>query len=295
MGTTYRLIGTGVDVFMDTDAANNAKEFLITDIRGLDSADIRNGFEVGIEQYSEGQLAAFAMEKSIELYSFDEARKERCVVRQLAGNPAGRFNGSSSNLLFSPGFNLASSGALQFPIVIKMTLRFSEQDLITMADEGNDYFICTTDLNDDDSLEVVVQADDESTLNFTSSCTFGAASTFSTVTIDNPAERCLEMIITYDGQAGTELTQEFSVAGESEMMEVSDNNPNTAMDQFDFVFGAALDNANTSDYYLGIMRTIVVSAAGTELINTIDPSTGVNSAGTNGVATDITSVTTITS
>lgn len=295
MAVTYRLVGTGFDVFLDTDASRSAKEFFITDIRELDATDIQNGFEIGLEQYNEGMLAQFAMDNDIELYSFDEQRNERCVVRQLAGNPAGRFDGENSRLTFSPGFALATGGVVNYPIVIEMIVRFSAMDIATMYDSGNSYALVSSDTNDDDYFTLDVQGNDVNEVSFGSEWNVNAGddSLANNVIISEAAERCINIRWTLEDIGG--ITQaNISIADEMTGSQTG-GTATFDMDVFDFVFGSDLDfGPEYGNYFLGIMRSIVVSAGGTEIINVVNPSTGVNSVGTNGVVTDIESVTTIT-
>ena len=295
---TYRFIGTDFDVMLFTDASDNQKEFFITDITGLSAEEVQAGFDIGIEQHNEGQLAEFAMDQDIELYSYDADRNERCVVRQLAANPAGRFNGASSQLLFDPGFALASSGTLSLPIEIDMTVRFSEMDLLTISNEGRAFTIFSNDTTQDDYFALLAEIFEEDlSVNFSIDYNIGDESFAVNVLVPNVAERCLSIRMTITDIGGIYQGM-LNVAGVESTNQTGQTS--ASMDTFVFSFGSTPDSASTppddfSDYFLGIMRNIEVSAAGTELINVVDPSTGVNSAGTNGVVTNIESVTTITS
>ena len=295
MSVTYRLIGGDIDVFLDTDASRTAKEFFITDIRGKDSVDVINGFNIGIQQYNEGQLAQFAMTNSIELYSFDAQRQERCVVRQLSGNPAGEFNGQTSRLTFSPGFNLASSGVVSYPIIIDVIIRLSEMQIRTLYETGDDYTIVSSDTTDDDNFSLLLQGSDVNELTFCAEWVVdgGDESLAPVLVVPNAGDRCLNFRWTLEDIGG--ITQSNLIVND---LTIGDQIPGVQtvnQDQFDFVFGAFFDDGSYSDYFTGIMRNIVVSAGGTEIINVINPSDGTNSVGDDGVVTDITEVTTITS
>ena len=297
---TYRLIGGDIDVFLDTDATTTdggvAEEFFITDIRGNDPIDIRSGFDIGINYYNEGQLINFARENDIELYSFDDQRQERCVVMQLSGTPAGRFNGQTSRLLFNPGFSLSSGGNIQLPLVFEFTFRVTEADFEAIVDTGDVYQLMSTDLDADDYFSLFVSnLGDENELTISLDGTVDGGKPFvDEVTIVNPVDRCLDVRLEVRLE-GEEILFELSVNNEMSDVgpSIEGSTISVTTDPFKFIFGASITVDEIETFFLGIMRNIVVSAGGTELINVTDPSTGVNSAGTNGVATDVESVSVI--
>ena len=285
MATTYRLIGTGVDVFMDTDATRGAREFFITDIRGLDSSDIMNGFDVGIEQYSEGQLMAFAMEQGIELFSFDARRKDRCLVRQMAPGGAGSFNGVSSSLLM-PAVALANSGTYILPVIIELTFRLSAEDL--MAITGNSFTLFSTVSTANNFIFINGAISNTDTLSFIVLGTIGSNSTpIFTDALVNITDRCLTMRFELE-DIGPSLQLNFAVNDEIMSTRTYSKPIVTGNDDFVFTFGSG---NGLSGFFRGIIRNIVVSAGGTELINVVNPSTGTNTGtGGDGTATDIESV-----
>lgn len=293
MAVTYRLIGGDIDVMIRTDASRIGKEFFITEISGEDPIDIRNGFEVGLQQYNEGQLVTFAREKNIELYSFDEYSKERCVVRQLASNPAGRFNGASSRLTFASTFTFASSNVISVPIVIEATVRFSQADIAAMVLTGNRYTIASSDISDDDYFTLAVEGSDVNEVRFIGEWIVDQGDTIisQAIVLSNAADRCLTVRMELFNE--NSLTHvNLSVGDLSTMKSVA--MAEFGQDAFDVVFGSNLSSGPIyANYFLGIIRNIVVSVANTELINIIDPSAGTNSAGADATVTNVTSVTTI--
>ncbi len=137
---TYRLIGTNFDVIIRTDASDDQKEFFITEIEGLNSVEVEAGFDINVEQYNEGQLITFAIEKNLGLYSYDTSRGERTLATAGVPEYYGIFNGTDSQLDI-PFVSSRSGSALNGEVTLNFKLLLTESDIAAAAVAGTMYII----------------------------------------------------------------------------------------------------------------------------------------------------------
>ncbi len=291
MAADYRFTGTNIDITLVTDAVRGGNTFFVTDKIGEDANEIMAGIDIGIDYHTEAEFRQLAMDNSLTLLRIDSIGLVELV---LPGNNAGRFNGLTSQLVYDP-VTLASSGTYTLPYEISVTYRLNEDDYLYLRNNGERVLFST------DSTEVA---------NYTASIGFRGTfemvglsgqinlgtnfSFFPNINIPTMIDESVNIIFRF--KENTELAGSISL-----QIFVNDNEVffqqapfgppiavTTPIDEFVFNFGRGLLFGQQRSFF-GLLRNIIVSSGGTELINTEDPSTGANSGtGGDGVPTDIT-------
>lgn len=296
MATTYRFYKEGeTDFYIDTDASDSHKTFFVTDVRGLDPVEIRNIFEPQIKSYNEGDFIQYAKDRKISLYSFDANRKSRCLVLQVEATPAGRFNGTTSKLVFNPGFAVATAGVYDLPIEIEMTVRLTQEDIDYQVAYGDPLILFSNNQAGDNKLSFfyfVETAIGDPFLVFQLNANdLLPGSRSKTTRIEYreiPTDTCLTIKIRIEyvdpasPSKGVNLC--LNVNGDETCTLIKGTNSGINPNVWELFFGTI---SLGYSYFKGIMRTLKMSVGGTQVLDCPDPSTGVNSLGLNGTPTDI--------
>ena len=299
MAADYKFfdVAKGVDVTVVTDYIPPNNNFFVTDIIDYGTQDIMQGVDVGIEPYSERQFIDIAMDASVALYRVDR-NGEFCLV--LPGVLAGRFNGSTSSLVYA-AVPVSTSTNLNSPLIFRTTIRMSEEDLAANL------------LNSEDTATLFTARGPSSNTRFE------ALLRFQEDVFGGPTTLVLEVIgrlnsddtsiVSFRSQVITsfinkclEFEFSFSIVNNTSFLGTVTLNDNMIASLEMFPSGlsgvaatveAIYGFSSAAQKFNGIMRDVEIIGAGSQVVNTPDPSTGVNSAGDDGVATDITQITVI--
>ena len=294
MAVTYRMTGTNFDVLIDTDASRRGREFFITDVRGLNATEIQAGFDIGLVQYNESQLVAFANQAGYNLSSFDEQTEERTVLLQASSAPFGRFNGVSSNLA-TPELQVTSSNEFITPLVISCQIYISSVEVQTMLTNNRRYHLYSTNQDAGDNFDLYLQVNGTNDFTLGANNTLGSGSTSTgggtydlTARLTSIADRLLTVTTRLNDTASSDdaVPLDFTVEVNNEVF-IYQAIPKTVvsnLNRFIFSFGALNSSNVLSAYFLGLMRNVVVTAGATNLLTVANPSTGTNT-GTAGNAT----------
>lgn len=301
MAAEYLFLDTAnnVNVTVVTDSARRNVTFFVTELRNYDTQDIIQGIDVDVQEYHERDFIDMAMESSVALYRTDN-RGESCLV--IPGVVAGRFNGLTSNLVYS-SVAVSTSGSLNDPLIFKQTVRLSQEDFEASLSNPRASAILFTGISTDRNtvFEAVLSyqepegEDEEPSMALIIMGQLNSDRTSALMIesnlITNIIDRCLEIEVSFSLVSNTFFRIVATVNGvEFADQQISPSGLTSVAATVALTYGFP---AFPGQNFQGIMRNIEVTGAGTAVINTPDPSTGVNSAGANGVATDITSVTVI--
>ena len=288
MAVEYRFSNGNVNATLITDARTGARTFFVTEMQGVDPADIMAGIDTEIQEYHEADFIQIARDRNLHLDRVDD-NGNTCLVVQAAA--AGRFNGSTSVLKVAD-VTLASSNVPNFPIEIGVTWRMNENDLAALLGSCPPFYIVASDLSDMTRFEMsLIPGPQRGTVALFFRLDIGGRRALDMQWISQTdfTDMCMETLVRLfvDNQT---RTAQLIINGEQE--DFTTFPPvNFNQDDFDVAYGAQQTNQGGGISYQGVMRNLIITAGGTTLVNIVDPSTGTNT-GTeaDGTATAITSV-----
>jgi hypothetical protein len=282
---TYRITGgNNFDVSIITDASDNHRQFFITEIQGLNAVEVKNGFEIGIQQYNEGQLIDYAIENNFSISSFDSQRNTRTL--NTARNFYGIFNGTTSELIAN-NVEVSNGSYANGKLRASFDFLVTEADIAALVSEN---YINMLYYPDFQGIYTFFEIDSRTTTSLT--CILYAAF----AGFDNSFEQIIIPGITFnadtwynvastlvDGPNGATVTAEIDnveIGTQSNVVPVRMTTP------VRLKYGT--DNV---DFIPASMKNFIISAQDGDivLLSIDDPSTGVNlGTGSDGVPIDIT-------
>ncbi len=276
----YRMYnGDSFDVYILTDTSNDNKQFLISQINQLNSQEVIDGFffREG-DEINEGDLVAFANRKCLVLDSYSDNTFLNNIVEL---SYFGIFNGSSSHLLYSPGFTLASPTDFYFPIELSFDFRIDSDY------SGFTYFM-STDQDEDAYWDTNITRGGgniiiSSYIDYNLTTGVYVEFVIAEGEIINDFHNLKVTLTESGGTATTSLFLDNVLKGSDSAVLVGV----PGIEVFKFNFGSYYD-PSLSDFYLGDMKDLILTVNSVEVLNTPDPSTGVNDGtGDDGVATNV--------
>ena len=290
MAADYRFVGTNIDAILVTDATTGAKTFHVTELRGHDPADVMAGINYEVQAYHEADLIQMAMDLSLSLFRIDRVG-EACLV--LPGTPAGRFKGTTSFLTVDD-VTLASSGTPALPITMGVTFRLTSEDFAALQSSCPPFHLFSSSKDQETAFSLDLFQGRTPLLGFAFVRGGRNVLTLEHTLPVGFEDMCWEVLVEISAAEEPGILDFRMFVNGDSVFETGTRDQTFAINDFDFTYGSQVAGSFNEISYSGVMRNLIITANGSDLVNIVDPSDGTNTGSeADGTPTDIDSITVI--